>query len=59
GEPIFTGNRNYIEFIELLKDTCGMWNMRVAAYCLMPNHYHLLVQTPDANISCCMMKRSC
>jgi len=31
-----------------------MWNLRVAAYCLMPNHYHLLVQTPDANISRCM-----
>jgi putative transposase len=28
-----------------------MWNIRVAAYCLMPNHYHLLVQTPDTNIS--------
>lgn len=54
GEPIFTGNRDYIEFIELLKDACGMWNMRVAAYCLMPNHYHLLVQTPEANISRCM-----
>jgi putative transposase len=21
------------------------------AYCLMSNHYHLLVQTPDANLS--------
>jgi len=28
-----------------------MWNVRIAAYCLMPNHYHILVQTPDANIS--------
>ncbi len=28
-----------------------MWNVRIAASCLMPNHYHLLVQTPDANLS--------
>ncbi len=28
-----------------------MWNVRIAAYCLMPNHYHLLLQTPDANLS--------
>jgi REP element-mobilizing transposase RayT len=54
GEPIFTSNRDYIGFIELLKESCEMWKMRVAAYCLMPNHYHLLVQTPDANISRCM-----
>ena len=25
-----------------------------AAYCLMPSHYHLLIQTPDANLSRCM-----
>ena len=54
GEPIFTSNRDYIGFLELLKDSCEMWKMRVAAYCLMPNHYHLLVQTPNANISRCM-----
>ncbi len=28
-----------------------MWNVRIAAFCLIPNHYHLLVQTPDANLS--------
>lgn len=28
-----------------------MWNVRIAAFCLMPNHYHLLIQTPDANLS--------
>lgn len=28
-----------------------MWGVRIAAFCLMPNHYHLLAQTPDANLS--------
>ena len=31
-----------------------MWNMKIAAYCLMSNHYHLLIQTPDENLSRCM-----
>jgi REP-associated tyrosine transposase len=31
-----------------------MWNARIACHCLMPNHYHLLVQTPDGNIARCM-----
>ena len=53
-ESIFIEKRDYSGFIRLLKDTSGMWNLRIAAYCLMPNHYHILVQTPDANISRCM-----
>lgn len=28
-----------------------MFDVKVAAFCLMPDHYHLLVQTPDANLS--------
>ncbi len=53
-ERIFLDNRDYERFVELLKETAELWNLRVSAYCLMPNHYHLLVQTPDANISRCM-----
>ncbi len=31
-----------------------MWNLKVAAYCRLSNHYHLLLHTPDANIPRCM-----
>ena len=41
-------------FIVLVKEAVDMWNMRVPAYCLMTNDYHLLIQTPDANLSGCM-----
>jgi len=51
GEDIFSDDQDYIMFTELLKETSEMWNVRIAAYCLLPNHYHMLVQTPDANIS--------
>ena len=50
-EKIFIDKRDYELFVDLLQETVEMWNIRLAAYCLMPNHYHLLVQTPDANIS--------
>lgn len=53
-ELIFTDKKDYYRFIDLLQDTSEQWNLRIAAYCLMPNHYHLLVQTPNANISRCM-----
>ncbi len=31
-----------------------MWNLQISAYCLMSNHYHLLVHTPECNISRCI-----
>ncbi len=50
-ESIFSDRQDYEAFIDLLKETVGMWHVNIAAYCLMPNHYHLLVHTPEANIS--------
>jgi len=41
-------------FIVLVKEAVDMWNMRVSADSLMTNDYHLLIQTPDANLSGCM-----
>jgi REP element-mobilizing transposase RayT len=51
GEEIFADDQDYSMFTDLLKETSEIWNTRIAAYCLMPNHYHMLIQTPDANIS--------
>ena len=41
-------------FIDLLIEISEMFNVNVAAYCLMTNPYHILLQTPDGNISRCM-----
>jgi REP element-mobilizing transposase RayT len=38
-------------FLDVLAATCERFNWIVHAYCLMTNHYHLLVETPDANLS--------
>jgi REP element-mobilizing transposase RayT len=50
-EKFFSDAQDYLMFTELLKETSDMWHIRIAAYCLMPNHDHMLVQTPEANIS--------
>ncbi len=51
GENVFSDKEDYDRFLELLKDSSEMWNVRIAAYCLMSSHYHILIQTPDANLS--------
>ncbi len=53
-EEIFQGKDDYQCFLDILKESVEMWNLRISAYCLMPNHYHLLIQTPEGNLSRCM-----
>ena len=53
-ETVFSEEADYLDFIELLKESTTMWGVKIAAYCLIPNHYHLLIQTPNANLSRCM-----
>ncbi|MDR4499646.1 MAG: transposase [Candidatus Scalindua sp.] len=53
-ETIFPKKEDYIAFTEILKETVSAWNIKIVAYCLMSNHYHLLVQTPEGNLSRCM-----
>lgn len=38
-------------FLVVLQEAAELFDCQVAAYCLMPNHYHLLVQTPQGNLS--------
>ena len=51
GENIFSDRKDYQMFFALLQETAEMFDLRVSAYCLMSNHYHLLVQTPAGNLS--------
>jgi putative transposase len=53
-EDVFLARHDYEAFIQVLRETADAWNLKVSAYCLMSNHYHLLVHTPDGNLSRCM-----
>ena len=54
GRAIFESGDDFERFIDILKETIELFSLRVSAYCLMTDHYHLLVQTPDGNLSRCM-----
>jgi len=54
GETVFLDKQDYSTFVELLKEVVDMYKVRVAAYCLIPNHYHLLIQTPGGDLARCM-----
>ncbi len=41
---VFFSARNYIYFLNLLKRNTDRYGITVTAYCLMPNHYHLLIR---------------
>jgi len=49
-QAIFADATDAQRFIELLAEIAAPLDWRCYAYCLMTNHYHLLVQTPQANL---------
>ncbi|CAB1067350.1 hypothetical protein D1AOALGA4SA_20 [Olavius algarvensis Delta 1 endosymbiont] len=54
GTDLYADKADYQLFVDLLKETADLFKVNVAAYCLMPTHYHMMLQTPDANLSRCM-----
>jgi putative transposase len=41
---IFRSHENYIFLLRRVKELSTEWHIKVIAYCLMPNHYHLVVR---------------
>ena len=48
---IFLSPGDYNKFLSYLKDSVEKYGAIVHAFVLMPNHYHLIVETPKANLS--------
>jgi putative transposase len=49
--PLFLFDTDREEFLERLGQTVERHELSCLAYCLMGNHYHLIIQTPDARLS--------
>ena len=49
-ETIFLDDPDRESFLELVGATTEKMGWRIHAYCLMPNHFHLLIETPQANL---------
>ncbi len=50
-EAIFEDDEDRQIFLHTLAEVVERFNWLCHAYCLMTNHYHLLVETPDGNLS--------
>ncbi|HCX33555.1 MAG TPA: addiction module toxin RelE [Rhodocyclaceae bacterium] len=50
-EDIFEDDEDRSAFLSILGQVAQRFNWVCCAYCLMGNHYHLLVRTPDGNLS--------
>jgi len=48
---IYINDEDRHAFLEVLGDVVERFNWTCHAYCLMSNHFHLLIETPDANLS--------
>lgn len=49
-QAIFLDDFDRLTYLRLLGATVEKRNWRCLAYCLMENHVHLLLETPDANL---------
>jgi len=49
-EPIFKDEADRERFVETLGEACAKTGWQVHAYVLMPNHFHLVVETPQPNL---------
>ena len=49
-EPIVADDQDRLRFVETLAEVCSKAQWQVHAYCLMRNHFHLVVETPLGNL---------
>ncbi len=50
-EAIFDDDQDRIRFLDVLGEVVSRFRWRCHAYCLMGNHYHLMIETPEANLT--------
>ncbi len=50
-QPIFRLDSDRVDFLGCLERVVLRHKLECLAYCLMPNHFHLVVETPDGLLS--------
>ncbi len=49
-ENIYLDDEDRVLFLRVLGEVCDLFNWSVHAWCLMTNHYHLLVETQKRSV---------
>jgi putative transposase len=57
-KPGYRDDRDRMRFVERLAAVVDAHRLRVHAFALVRNHFHLLVETPEANLSRAMGQRN-
>ena len=50
-QPLYIEQGDFELFLALFTRTAARLNWNCPSFCLMPNHYHLVIQTQDENLS--------
>src|SRR5690554_1029211 len=50
-EAIYLDDNDREVWLDVLAEVCRCYNWVCHAYCLMSNHYHILIETPESNLS--------
>ncbi|WP_111494827.1 transposase [Marinobacter bohaiensis] len=50
-EMVYESDDDRRAWLSILDEVCEIFNWVCHAYCLMGNHYHLLIETPEGNLS--------
>lgn len=50
-KDVFKSRRDREQFLSYLESATERYGAVIHAWCLMNNHYHLLLETPDGNLS--------
>ena len=53
-EQIYSDEEDYQHMLKCLGDACDRFDVRIHGYCMIPNHFYLLMQQQELSISSAM-----
>ena len=53
---IYHNDEDFIKFLEIIQEASDEYHFDTYSFCLMSNHYHLLLETSSSNLSSVMQK---